>query len=82
MSDRTRGAACSFQNSTTLFVSVSVTNAPWTRTSRDEPGGRNSMSPLPEQMLRAHHVEHGARIDARGDAEADARREIRFDQDR
>ena len=31
-------------------------------------------------MFRAHHVEHGSRIDARRHAEADARREIRLDQ--
>ena len=35
---------------------------------------------LAQQVLGAHHVENGARVDARGDAEADARREIRFDQ--
>ena len=31
-------------------------------------------------MLRAHHVEHGSRIDSRGHSEADARGKIRFYQ--
>ena len=35
---------------------------------------------LSEQMLGAHHVEHGARIDAGRHAEADPRREIGLDQ--
>src|SRR5207302_3421946 len=38
-----------FQNSTTLLVSASVTNAPCTRINREDPGGRNSMSPSPSR---------------------------------
>ena len=47
---------------------------------RDEAGGRNSMSPLAEQLLGAVAVENRARVDLRRHAERDPRRQVRLDQ--
>ena len=46
----------------------------------DVPGGRYSMSPWPEQRLRAHLIENRARVHPGGDLERDARRDVRLDE--
>ena len=78
-SRRAPGRAGARHCSTTIAISSSVTNAPWTRCRRDVPSGLKSMSPWPSRLSAPGAVEDHARVGLARDGERDPGRDVRLD---